>query len=230
MKEKLSQRMRAIIEMAGKGKTAADIGCDHGMVAQALIREGLADRVIACDISEKSLQKTIDLARQNGWSDQLDARCGDGLSRLTEDEADVIIIAGMGGLLIRQILAQNIRVAQSAKKLVLVPHGSEYELRSFLFGNGFTIVDEDIVREGDHYYQLICAAKGREYCGDELQLMFGRRLLEKNEPLFRQYLKNRDSEFKNIIENARQGKNTEAYRKELSVLRERIREVLICRN
>ncbi|BDF58276.1 SAM-dependent methyltransferase [Christensenellaceae bacterium] len=228
MEEKLSQRIRSIVDLAGKADITADIGCDHGLVSQALIMEKHADKVIACDISKKSLQKAINLARENHWSDRLDARCGDGLSVLETGEAQVIILAGMGGLLIRRILENNLEVAFAADRLICVPHGNEYELRAFLYQNGFSITEERLVKEDDHYYQMMAACRGKERMPDEFTLLFGKKLLEKKAPVLLDYLSFKRTELDHIIENAKLGKNTKGYTERLKRLRDRITEVLIC--
>lgn len=220
--------MRAIVDKVNYVKTVADIGCDHGLVGEALIKEARADKIVAVDISEKSLQKTIDLARVNCWEGQLDARCGNGLSSLEKEEADVIILAGMGGYLISSILENELEIAHSAKKLVCMPHGNEYELRVFLYNHNFFILDEELVQEEGHYYQLMEVVSGKADMLNQLELFFGKRLLEKRQPPLQQYLISKKRELEHIIEHAKQGKNTEKYRKKMSELHTEITEVLRC--
>ncbi|MEA5003696.1 MAG: class I SAM-dependent methyltransferase [Christensenella sp.] len=228
MEDKLSRRMRAIVDKIDHVHIAADIGCDHGLVGEALIKETRADKIIAGDISEKSLQKTIDLACGNCWKDRLDARNGNGLSVLVKGEADVIILAGMGGFLVRSILENDLEIAHSAKKIICMPHGNEYELRVFLYENNFLIADEELVQEENHYYQLMEVVSGEDDMPNQLELFFGRRLLEKRQPPLKQYLMSRKKKLEYVIEHAKQGRNTEEYRKKMSELHEQITEVLRC--
>ena len=51
--------------------------------------------------------------------------------------------------------------------LICVPHGNEYELRAFLYQNGFSITEERLVKEDDHYYQMMAACRGKERMPDE---------------------------------------------------------------
>ena len=136
-------------------KRQADIGCDHGFVTAALIEDYGAKQVIACDISEKSLQKAKKLVCEHNLVQSVDFYVADGLSALTDKSPDCVIIAGMGGLLIRDILERDIKTAKRAQKLVLAPQGNEYELRTFLYENDFMIYDEAIVYDEGKYYQVI---------------------------------------------------------------------------
>ena len=226
MKDDLTRRLRAVVDMAAGVEVVADIGCDHGLTAKALLTEKNVKKVIACDISADSLQKTVDLARKEGLQTCLETRCGDGLAPLGEKEAQVIIIAGMGGMLIRDILSRALRTAHDARWLVLAPQGNEDVLRRFLYENNFVIADEDMVCENDHYYQIIQVKNGIQPLPEEIELLFGPKLLAKKEPVFRKYLAERLKEYRVIMESARRGKNTGDYIEKLSLLCSRISEVL----
>ena len=88
-------------------ETIADIGCDHGYVCVELIKNNKVKKAIASDISYPSLKKTIDFVKVNKIEDKVETRVGDGLDVLKIDEVDSMIIAGMGGVLISEILKKN---------------------------------------------------------------------------------------------------------------------------
>ena len=137
---------------------AADIGCDHGKLAAYLIETGRARRVIACDISAPSLEKAGRLG--------CDTRLGDGLEPLTAGEAQGIVIAGMGGLLISRILEKG-REKLAGAALVLQPMQNAAELRRFLRENGFRIDEQRLVKEDRRIYCVMRAYEGGEDCCDE---------------------------------------------------------------
>ena len=91
---------------------------------------------------------------------------------------DTIIISGMGGLLIRQILEDNLDIAKSANNLILQGNNGLYELRHFLLENGFIIIDEKDVFENDKYYQIIKTEIGLEKYNDEYEYEFGKILID----------------------------------------------------
>jgi hypothetical protein len=102
----LSERMKAICEMVTENSRVCDVGCDHGLVAAYLLVTGKASFVIASDLREKPLQKAVLLKEELGLTDTLSIRLADGLSAVKPGEVDTVIIAGMGGKLIRDILAE----------------------------------------------------------------------------------------------------------------------------
>ncbi len=223
----LTPRLRAIVDMVEGAQTAADIGCDHGYVAGALLEEGRAKRVIACDISEKSLEKAAKLAILSGLEGRMETRLGNGLAVLQEGEADTVIIAGMGGMLIRDMLERKPKVAESVKRFVLVPHKNEAELRAYLFECGYEITDEALAVEEERYYQIICARpRGGEGKQDEFYHYVGRRLIEKQDPSLDGFLRKRIAETEKIILGAAGGRDTAEYVRGLERRVQRMREVL----
>ena len=144
-----------------RGNVVADIGTDHAYVPLKLIRDGRANKVIASDIHEGPVNAALRTVNKYKMQDKIDVRLGAGLSTLEENEADVIIIAGMGGALICDIIRQNKKIAENAQ-LILQPMNNQYELRKYLHENNFMIEKEDIATEGFKVYNLIVAKKGEQ--------------------------------------------------------------------
>lgn len=188
-----------------KGKRMADIGTDHGLVPIFLIENKIVDYAIAADISKPSLQKAIDLAKEKNI--ELDARLGNGLEVLNpEDGIETVVIAGMGGVLIGEILSAS-EISKNVR-LILQPMQGSKELRKYLFENGYEIVDEDVVFEDDRYFEIIVA----EYDGNirevpnEIELKIPIQALRKNQEeafLFVEYLKDANL---SIMKGLKQGK------------------------
>lgn len=143
-----------------KGKTAADIGTDHAYIPLYLTENNICTHVIAADIR----RGPVDIARanikKNNSEDKITVRMGSGLSVLSPNETEDIIIAGMGGELIEEILKADIITAR-ASRLILQPMNSQYELRHYLIENNFKIVEEDIAVEGFKVYNIIIAVNGK---------------------------------------------------------------------
>ncbi|WP_172807731.1 tRNA (adenine(22)-N(1))-methyltransferase [Christensenella intestinihominis] len=223
----MTPRMRAIVDFVDGADTAADIGCDHGRISAALIEKKRAKRVFACDISEQSLQKAKNIIAGRNITG-ITPLISDGLGALEGKTVGCIIITGMGGLLIRDILAAGIGTAKKANQLILGPQGNEYELRTFLYRNGFTIKDESIVKDAGHYYQVIAAAPGEGPPPQEVYLHFGYYPAMRREPLQKEFLQNRLRELESIISRAKQGKDTQEYLAVKRRLRDQVMEVLRC--
>ena len=157
-KSMLTPRLKCIISYV-KARVAADIGTDHAYVPIELVRSGRAERVIATDVHRGPLDIAAGHIERYGLSDRIETRLGAGLSVLRPGEADTIVVAGMGGELIAEILNSSSEVAR-ASELVLQPMNSQYELRRFLIDNGYTIEREDIENEGQRVYNLMLVRSG----------------------------------------------------------------------
>ena len=152
----LGERLNAIETLIPKGVRVADIGTDHGHLPISLIRSGKCSRVIACDIREKPLEnarKNIEKTATEG----IELRLGDGLSPISPDDADYIVIAGMGGEVIAGILAAASWIKSEKYTLLLQPMTSADALRKYLSENLFKIESETAVGDSGKLYTVIKA-------------------------------------------------------------------------
>ena len=133
----LSKRLGTIVGFIDKNKKVADIGTDHGFVPNFIVNEEISDFVISSDISKNSLLKSVELTKEYKNEDKIINRIGPGLEVLSISEVDIAIIAGMGGLLISEIIKDSWDIAINLDKLILQPMQAKKELREFLVKNGF---------------------------------------------------------------------------------------------
>jgi len=152
----LSERLLAIAALIDKGQTMADIGSDHGFLPKYLWDNGICPKIIVTDISPDSLQKAVSAFPDNPAG--VFFRQGSGLAPLDFSEADVVVIAGMGGVLITQILGHDIKKTLSFKKYVLQPRNGAGKLRYWLKEAGFMINSEHLAREGKFICEIIAAS------------------------------------------------------------------------
>lgn len=156
----LTPRLNCIIKYVNC-RVAADIGTDHAYVPIELIDSERAEKVIAADVREGPLGIAYSNIEKHGLTERIDTRLGSGLSVLEPGEADTIIIAGMGGMLIGDIIENDEETARQSL-LILQPMNSQYELRKRLISNNFKIVNEDIECEEHHVYNIIIVQSGRQ--------------------------------------------------------------------
>jgi tRNA (adenine22-N1)-methyltransferase len=214
--------------MCVKCVTAADIGTDHGYVAEMLLNDDTCQKVIATDLNEGPLNRATEYLTEKGLSYRCDFRLGSGLEVLGEQEAEVLIIAGMGGDLISSILETSKKTAHNARELVLQPMSAVEVLRKYLFQNGFIIEDENIVKEYHHYYFIIKAIPGEAEKPDEIFHEFSRHLIEKKDPLMKEYLMKVLKTNENIIASIEKNSNEE-YNEKINALKDKnnkIRELM----
>lgn len=176
---KLSERLIKITEYINGAVTLADIGTDHGYVPVYCVEGGLCRRAIACDINEGPLNAAKENIDAHNLSECIVTRLSDGLEGLGKGEADVIVIAGMGGFLIRDILIRGADKITDNNRLILQPMVAVAELREYLKESGFEIEDEKLAREDEKFYNILSVKKGScDY--NEREILFGRGI-EKDE-------------------------------------------------
>lgn len=221
-------RLECIKSMVSKCNVAADIGTDHGYVAVMLLKDNICEKVIATDLNEGPLKKAIEHLTNENLNDKCDFRLGSGLTVLNEHDADTLIIAGMGGELIADIIKTSKNVALKASQLILQPMTTADRLRRYLYENGFKIIDEKIVKELHHYYFIIKAVPGKVEIENEIYYEISKILLEKKEPLMLEYLKRLLSINENIIRSIEKNNNSD-YNEKIDSLKkknEKIRELM----
>jgi len=195
----LSDRLKTIADFVPLNSIVGDIGTDHGYLPVYLIEKGISKKVIASDISKNSLEKIIQLVKLKGLEDKIDIRLGDGLEVFKPFEVDTLVIAGMGGLLIRDILDENKKIADSIVNFILQPNMASKELREYLYENSFEIVDEKLVKEAGKFYEIIFAKRGKDYVEDDIYLEFGKRLFLNKDPLLKEYIQHKIAMVESII-------------------------------
>ena len=157
---RLSKRIYKIAELISDGSSVADIGTDHGYVPMLLMKEGKSPRVIMSDISADSLSKAKETFFHTGLKgivSDSDFRVGDGLETIEDGEVDEVIIAGLGGHTISDILAADESKTASFKRLVLQPRKHSGNLRYYLYTHGWDITGEHLVPEGKFVCEIITA-------------------------------------------------------------------------
>lgn len=197
----VSKRIEFIISNLEKVNTLADIGTDHGYVPLLCIRKGICDKAIACDINKDPLDKARLNAVLEGMGDELEFRLGDGLEPLKDNEVNEVVIAGMGGNLIRDILESNINKVNSMDYVILVPAQNPEVLREYLYNNDFEILKEDLCYDDGIYYELfkVKRAEGHATQLDDIYYEISPMLLRGKHPLMKEYLDFKINEYNKIL-------------------------------
>lgn len=183
---RLSNRLSAVASLIPQNSIAADIGTDHAYLPIWLIENNIASYVISTDIKEGPVVK----AKQNiaccGLSEKIEVIKTDGLKGIEKFLPDVVIISGMGGETIRDIIkrAPFLMLLPPKKiRLVLQPMTRAPLLRRFLYDNGFDITVEKIAFD-DRIYEIICSEyDGKNHFYSEADLLIGKKNIEERGPL-----------------------------------------------
>lgn len=200
----LSERLMMSISMIPQGKVVADVGCDHARVAIWLVKNGIAPRVIATDLRPGPLSHADANIAYFHCEDKIETRLSDGLMNLRPNEAEVILIAGMGGGLTVHILSEGLERILEADELILQPQSERGAVRRFLLSHDFEIIEEKCCVEDGKFYNSIHAvnlmragriADKQKKAGTEPRYLdaeyeFGRILLQEKNPILLEFLKN----------------------------------------
>lgn len=177
-----------------------DVGTDHGYIAIELIKRNLADKVIASDINKDPLNKAKLNVTLEGLSNKIELRLGGGLTPVKENEVNGILIAGMGGNLIRDILENDIKKVKNMDYLVLQPAQNPEVLREYLYISDYEIIDEDVCFDEGKYYEVF-KVKYKENNSTKLENIFyevSPMLLNKKSDVFKDYLYEKIDKYKKV--------------------------------
>jgi len=223
----LSKRMQSVADMIQPCDAVGDIGCDHAFVSIYLVEQRRAKRGIASDVR----RGPIAIAKRNieamNLSDQIEIRMGDGLDTIVPGEVNAVVLAGMGGMLMIDILERGEEVVTRCDQLVLQPQSDIEKVRRYLVEKGYHLADEQMLIDAGKYYNLLdvrvheMVQKDEYDCSklaDDWCYMYGGSLLRKKDPVLRSWLVKRRDTTAGLI-NSLSGKNTENAAKRLKTVK-----------
>ncbi len=188
MKIRLNTRLQAAAELVLADQPVADIGTDHGYLPLYLVANGICPKAIAADKSAPSCMKAKGLTVQAGYQELVDIRVGDGLQVLQAGEVATVVMCGMGGRLMIDILDGAPAVLAKLQRLVLQPQKHTDLLRQWLVAHGWKIVAERMAFDGGFYYVVLAAEPGDMRLTAE-EAVYGPCLLRELPQLFGDYLR-----------------------------------------
>ena len=231
MKNLLSKRLTKIADFTHGLKSIADIGSDHSYLAKYLLDKNIISYALCVEAvlgpynkSHKNLIKYINEGKA-------DVILSYGIDDVSPDIIEGIIIAGMGGNLILEILSKNTEKLREFKRIILQPQNAHSDVRKFLHRNGLEIINEAVVYEKNKFYEIICAEsadeiKSREDIFYEIPLLC---VTNKSPEIF-DFIKYKQQKLNNIIKSC-QNKNTKLSEKRIIDAKNKIKdleEVLKC--
>ena len=183
----LDARLLAVAEYVRRGAYVCDVGTDHAYLPVYLVLTGRARCALASDINEGPVLRAKKSVARYSAADKIRVVLSDGLNGAEKYGITDIIIAGMGGELIAEIIDKAKWVRDIRYRLILQPMTHAEILRKYLVEGGFEIKDENIVTEQNDskIYQIICA----EYTGiaesySNEELLLGKHNIARNDSEF----------------------------------------------
>ena len=175
----LSLRLSSLTKFVNYNDKIIDIGCDHALLDIFLVKNDLVKSIIASDINVQALNSGIKNIENEGLSDKISARLGDGLNVLTDkDNIDTVIISGMGTNTIMGIL--NNDHLKDINKLIIQSNNDHTMLRKYVTKLGFFIKSEEYFQDNKKNYINIVFVRGNKKYS-KIDLTYGP-ILKHNKP------------------------------------------------
>jgi tRNA (adenine22-N1)-methyltransferase len=195
----LSERLDMVAGLVHSCDYLADIGTDHAYLPIYLVKKGIVRHAVAADISKGSCDKALKNISAYNLEDSIEVRCGNGLEVMAQSEQpDVIVIAGMGGMLAVSVLKSH-PCGSNAPRLILQVQRDIDTVRRHLHATGYKIEAEQILKENDKVYVAIAAVKGTEPEYTETEYYFGKLLLAQKNPVLKEYMEHEQNKIKNVL-------------------------------
>jgi len=186
---KISRRLEAVASFLPPGTFFADIGSDHAYLPCYVCLHDNQARAIAGEVNEGPYDSACKTVSDHLLTDRVEIRLGDGLQVLKRDEITELVIAGMGGSLIKNILKDGIEKLHRVKRIIAQPNMDARNIRKWILINGYIITDETIIEENEHIYEIIVADRNEfqptsKSVLNEKQLLFGPLLIKEKNSIF----------------------------------------------
>lgn len=172
---KLQNRLKKIKSYIRENSAVYDVGTDHALIPAALVLEGHLGRITASDVAQGPISRAKENLASFGIEDSVNLQVADGLSGIELEDTSDIIIAGMGGELVRDIIDSKPDLRRGSKRLILQAMTKRELLNDYLAENGFAVTDGGYVSDSENgkVYCVVVA----EFNGVPYELTAAQRLL-----------------------------------------------------
>ena len=179
---KLSKRLLSIANLVSDNSKVVDIGCDHGLVSIYLAMNKQNISIIASDINQNALDNAIKNINKYHLEDKIKVCLSNGLDNIN-DEIDTIIISGMGGHTIVDILTNNQEKLHTVNNIIIQSNNDIEYVRRKIVKLGYYIKKEELILDKNIYYTVILFTKGKKKYTNK-EYYFGPILLKENSKIF----------------------------------------------
>ncbi len=230
--DRLSPRLWSVASMVTAGNSVYDVGCDHAFLTLYLVKQGIARDACACDVNPGPLKAAREHVREAGLEDVIQTVLSDGLMSVpTPRPPATLIMAGMGGGLILDVLRARPEVTDAFEEVIISPQSRVEETRTALRQMGLCIALEEMVRDaGKYYVSMKLVREARDYSfgrGDEslsakeldvIRDRYGPVLIDEKPEILREYLEREHGILKEILSHLEDGKHVDERREILAKL------------
>ena len=162
----LDNRLSLCASLVRKNHRVADIGTDHAYLPVWLCKNNITTSAIAADVNPEPLKRGVQTIEKYCATRLVTPCLSDGLQQINPDLVDDIVIAGMGGELITDIISKAPWVKNEKYHLILQPMSKADYLREYLYRNGFDIKYEEATVAENKLYTVMSVFYTGESCKD----------------------------------------------------------------
>lgn len=204
----LPQRLKKVAIRLPAGSIFADIGSDHAYLPCYVCLADPQAKAIAGEVNEGPYRNAVQTVEKYHLHDRISVRMGNGLEIFQKGEIHQLVITGMGGGLIRSILESGSDKLSAVNRIIVQPNNGSKTVRSWLIKQNYRIIDEDILEEHGHIYEIVVADRTEiPICLTEKEQLFGPVLMEKQSDVFIKKWKYEYEKYKHIIKEMNKAKN-----------------------
>lgn len=197
----LSERLTHIAAYLPKGAVFADIGSDHAYLPCHVCKNDRDAFAIAGEVNEGPYLHAKETVQSYHLTHQIDVRLGDGLHILNPNEVKQIVMSGMGGKLMCDILLEGMDKLGKTDRIIVQPNIGENILRKVLSEHHYELSAEELIEENGHVYEIIIADKSNHVQPySKKELLFGPFLSRERTPLFYKKWKHEYRKRQKIVE------------------------------
>lgn len=222
MSIQLSARLQFIANLISRNESFADIGSDHAYLPTYVCLRDEHARAIAGEVVQGPYESALQTVEKYNLHNRIDVRLGNGLDVISkQDRINEIVIAGMGGTLIANILHDGKDKLRTINRLIIQPNNNEMKVRKAFLKLDFVLTAEYILEENKLLYEILVAERKEITKADtpyELplknkQLLFGPFLSEERSPVFVKKWRNEHNKLIKTIEQMERSKDKDVQMK-----------------
>jgi len=229
----LSDRLKMVAMYLPKHAYFADIGSDHAYLPCYICSVDPTATSIAGEINEGPFQSAKKHVKALDLENNIKVVKGDGLEVITNYSVRQIVIAGMGGGLIRSILDNGKDKLKKIERIIVQPNVDAHLVREWFVQHRFQLVAEQIIKEDGHIYEILVADNSMDkpnvFLDKQEEILFGPYLLREKNTAFTEKWQLEKNNRLRVIDQMQQAKKVdyeklEHFKQEVKLIEEVLRD------
>lgn len=184
---KISKRLKFIGDLIKDKSVILDVGCDHALLDIYTVLNKKNIKAYASDINELPLEQAKKNIKENKLEKKIKTIQMNGIENVPKD-ANTIVISGLGGVTINNILNNNKENLKNIETIILSPNNDFIKVRKNLKNIGYYIEEEYLIEDKKVIYLILKLTKGNKKYSKK-ELFFGPILIKKQDKVFKKYFK-----------------------------------------